>query len=58
MPDGVRCRAPVVLTETLEMELLEIFFWAALALVALIPILDARRDPSWRKQPVRVRRRR
>lgn len=40
------------------MELLEIVFWAAFALVALIPILDARRDPSWRTQPVRVRRRR
>ena len=40
------------------MDLFEIFFWAALAVVTLIPIIDARRDPTWRAQTVRIRRRR
>lgn len=40
------------------MEFVELCFWAILALVTLIPILDSRRDPSWRLRPVKVRRRR
>lgn len=40
------------------MDLFELIFWGIVALVILIPIVDATRDPSWRAKPLRVYRRR